>query len=728
MDTLRIIDPMDRSIERELKHEGRCIQLNGFGHSLQGRTFHRHFFSKLVDAIYRDLAKPIDKGVWRRHLKQMDIGEIADRLLVAGLTVGHERQKFGIVASWIGKCLGQSDKQVALRVGTWGVNMLLELPIFSLEGSDQILTLHWSNDLHQLVAETLARRIGRNHLLLPMLTPPIPWSQTDKGIVPPDEWSHVLLVDRGPVIDAELRDAIAAGRMDGVLKAVNFLQSVPLAINTTNLDLLLDPNCPARPPLPAGPEPPTCEWNKRSAYIESVTRVGQWETDMTTARLMAAAGRFWEPKYLDFRGRVYDFSHFNYLREDPLRSTVLIADGERIGHDGLLWLKAAVAGEGDGVTWGAHKKPSKLNFAERIDWVDSNREPLRAIAEAALRGEMPRPDLLPPDDDHPWGFIAACVELYRAGDNPDFVTHLPISFDGCCSGMQHLCAVMRDEVGGRYVNLVPGSNEDFYEAVAMKVHESPLVLGDFYERITGLYEICAILMDGERDRKLVKAPVMTWNYGATLYRMAQQVAEVLRKRGLPTKGAWALARAIDSAIKELAPRAVEARVFLEQLVDICTAHGMALQWPTLLGMPIINHYYEPEYKNFNFPLAGGRRRVKWVIGDTDEVKATKARNSVTANFVHSLDATHLHMIALGAKAEGINMLCIHDSFACLPSRAGRFNEIIREQFVRLHSHDPLLHVLEETRRRLPPDVALPSPPLKGTLNVSQVLHSYEAFA
>jgi DNA-dependent RNA polymerase len=86
---------------------------------------------------------------------------------------------------------------------------------------------------------------------------------------------------------------------------------------------------------------------------------------------------------------------------------------------------------------------------------------------------MPRADLLPPDDDQPWAFIAACVELYKADNNPNFISHLPISSDACCSGMQHLSAMMRDEVGGRYVNLIPGANEDLYEAIAMKVYESP---------------------------------------------------------------------------------------------------------------------------------------------------------------------------------------------------------------------------------------------------------------
>jgi DNA-directed RNA polymerase len=245
-------------------------------------------------------------------------------------------------------------------------------------------------------------------------------------------------------------------------------------------------------------------------------------------------------------------------------------------------------------------------------------------------------------------------------------------------------------------------------------------------------------MDGEHDRKLVKTPAMTWGYRATIYRMTEQVREVLEKRGLDTWGARALAVAINAAVGKLVPLAVVAREkFLEPLVDICTAHGMALQWTTFDGIPVINQYFKPNTKNYNYPLNGGRVRIKWARGDLDDLRERKARNAVTANFVHSLDATHLRMIALAAKAEGIGMLCIHDSFAFLPSRARRGGQIVREQFVRLHEHDPLRQVLEETERRLtladkarwkPLGFALPPLPPRGTLDISQVLNSEKAFA
>ena len=206
-------DEQNKSIEREFKQEDRCIRSFGFGHSVQGRTLHQHLLHSLCAAIDDDRKrwinrdKPIDKKIWR-HISRRDTRDIADRLLVAGLTVAHERQIYGIAATWIGKCLGQRDREIALRVGSWGINMLCTLQIFAVEkeqrenpGPDNIFVMHWDESMRDLVAEALARRIGRNHLLQPMLTPPLPWKQVDQGIVPPDDWASVLLVDHGQAVE-----------------------------------------------------------------------------------------------------------------------------------------------------------------------------------------------------------------------------------------------------------------------------------------------------------------------------------------------------------------------------------------------------------------------------------------------------------------------------------------------------------------------------------------------
>ncbi|MDO3385991.1 hypothetical protein QWI17_09095, partial [Gilvimarinus sp. SDUM040013] len=75
--------------------------------------------------------------------------------------------------------------------------------------------------------------------------------------------------------------------------------------------------------------------------------------------------------------------------------------------------------------------------------------------------------------DKPWQFLAFCLEWKGYCEHGDrFVSKLPIAMDGSCSGIQHFSAMLRDEVGGAAVNLVPSDlPADVYGLVAKKVIE-----------------------------------------------------------------------------------------------------------------------------------------------------------------------------------------------------------------------------------------------------------------
>jgi DNA-directed RNA polymerase len=62
---------------------------------------------------------------------------------------------------------------------------------------------------------------------------------------------------------------------------------------------------------------------------------------------------------------------------------------------------------------------------------------------------------------------------------------------------------------------------------------------------------------------------------------------------------------------------------------------------------------------------------------------------------------------------------IHDSFGCLPGDMDDLFRIVREEFVRLYSHDVLGHILADIGMEVDFD--------KGTLNIKDVLKSDYAF-
>ena len=123
------------------------------------------------------------------------------------------------------------------------------------------------------------------------------------------------------------------------------------------------------------------------------------------------------------------------------RGLFLFANGAPIGEEGLRWLKAHVAGQADGNTWSTNPKPSKLDFDRRIAWTDANIARLTDIGRALLDDAPLARDDLPGDDESPYQFAAACVELVQALDaGPDYITRLPLQHEFG----RELCVLVRD--------------------------------------------------------------------------------------------------------------------------------------------------------------------------------------------------------------------------------------------------------------------------------------------
>lgn len=693
-------DDFDRSLERLARSEDQRAKLAGFGTTKQGRALARRYYKQFAERISDERASGRGKAVWKA-LRGIENGDLALRLLIAGVSVCYaadlgvdsEGQKnFRHIALWIGHNLGQKG-ELAFKVGAWGVNMLLSLPIFTLIDGD-VLDIPLTESLDAFLDDVIERGAKSNPLLSPLLTAPTPWTQVRKGGLPPDHWANVPLIrEHHPSIEEAARKAIGTGKMQPLLDAVNALQHVAFTINEPVLD-----------------------------YIKRASDIAP--TDVVVAEMLAAHGRFYVPLNIDFRGRVYAIPHFNFQREDCVRALFLFADGEPIGEEGLKWLKAHVAGCADGTSWSHVKKPSDLNLANRVEWTETNLPLLSTIGEAVLRGGDGINWALP---KKPYQFLAACVELVQALDKgPDFITRLPLTFDASCSGLQHLCAMTRADEG-RYVNLVPDDDgDDFYRRVAFAVSKNPEA---------------AKYMDGVFDRAIVKQPAMSYFYGSRKggftknqsgrfrpYGMTKQVADVLDERGIKNPAAANLiAHEINRCIEGMVPKAKDVRDFLEGLAEICAEKGLPVRWTTPLGLPVINRYHEPKTKIISVSLKGRRRRVKFAVGDTPGIAKKKAINAVTANFVHSTDATLLQFVALATEREGINLVTVHDCFGATAPTAARLNEIIREEFVRLHKRHNLLIGVRETARRDLRIKKLPPVPAIGSAEIEDILKSFHAF-
>jgi DNA-directed RNA polymerase len=508
--------------------------------------------------------------------------------------------------------------------------------------------------------------------------------------------------------------------MQPLLDAVNALQAVPFKINVPVLDFVRRDGAPPEPEPPAelidmggplwiDPLSPGKRWFARKQYSQSMATFTAWNVAMATAEALSGCDRFYVPLTIDFRGRLNPLCHFAFGREDFIRALFLFADGEPIGEGGLLHLKAYVAARADGNSWSRVKKPSELNPAARVQWTDENLELLRKIGRAVLCGDEPSTVAWALPKDDPYQFVAACAELEQALDlGPSFVTRLPLTFDGSCNGLQHMCKMTRAPEG-RFVNLTEADDaDDFYKRVAFKVFEAlqlnlmtdmggPLWVDGMPPRDA---EAALKLLNGPFDRAIVKRPASTYFYGARAggfdkkgkpHGMVEQVIEVLKEERKSTTGAMLLAHTIYRAVEGTVPTAKAMRDYLEAVAKLYGKKNKPVRWSTPLGLEVLNAYCRPlPPKKVRVTLNGRRRRMDLIVGDSPDLNRRQAVTRVTANFIHSCDAAHLQLVALAAAKEGIQMVSVHDCFGCLAPRAARFKAIIGERFDWLHEQRNML--------------------------------------
>jgi DNA-directed RNA polymerase, mitochondrial len=627
------------------------------------------------------------------------------------------------------------DWSPKLRVlaGNWGIDQLLRfLPdVFKVEKQiprgkvkrerrpEKVLKL--TPAARTYAQDSVAELISRNPVWLPMAEEPVKWMAWNKGVTSDKRLAGAtnLVGYRHEATISAVRHSIRDGTMQPTLDAVNALQAVPFTINKRVLAVISA--CAAQKIAVKG----VPNDDSRGHVM--------FELTVQTAKAMAGHERFWTPMNLDWRGRVYGLSSFNFQREDRARALFLFADGEPIGEDGLYWLKVHCANCGD--FSGVSKKP----FKERVRWAEENLDLITATAETPLR------DLRWVEAEKPFLFLAACTELKDAlVSGPSCITRLPVSFDGSCSGLQHMCAMVRSPEGA-LVNLTPNEQmQDVYQAVANRVR------GRIEQDLTDKKKkhLARRCLDWiwepskpDRPRKTVKRNVMTYFYGSDVPGMTnQQLDGTMQELIEPLSGlegiktAEYVARHVKSTIKEVIEQPTEVMEFLRKLARALGHENLPLRWTTPCGFPWFNLYLEPETEQVRLFLhsLGIGFRIKSVTGEyAPNILISKAVNGASPN--HACDAAHLLRTVNAAVSEGITSIAtVHDSFGCLPSRASRFRKIIREEFVRMYQeHDVLQEIFDQAQADLsePDTKRMPKgPPEWGPLDIRQVLKAEYAFA
>lgn len=619
-------------------------------------------------------------------------------------------------------------------------------------------------------------------------------------IVPPKEWTKMVgggywAKGRKPIPLIRVRSKRALQRyndvhMPEVYKAVNIAQASAWKINKKVLEVAkavmgwkhvpIDKFPTAdREELPAQPDGinENAEilkaWKKEAAGVyrrdrARVSRRLSYEFAIEQAEKFADYEAIYFPYNLDWRGRVYAVPSFNPQGNDMTKGMLMASIAEPVGKDGIEWLKihgANCAGV------------DKVDFDERKAWVDANEEMILEIA----RDPLGQPEWTKMDS--PFCFLAFCFEwagVKEHGEN--WKSALPIAFDGSCSGIQHFSAMLRDERGGRAVNLLPSDKvQDIYRLVADEVIEkvkkdltegtedsTELVTnektGEITERrVYGTRTLAQGWMGYGITRKVTKRSVMTLAYGSKAFGFTDQVRDDIIQPAIDSgdgaqwfpnaqQCARYMANLIWDSVSIVVVAAVEAMNWLQKAAKLLAAEVtatkktkknpepeivkpcMPVYWVTPDGFPVWQEYMKPIQRRVATMFLGTIRLRSTVnVRDSDVIDGAKQESGISPNFVHSQDGSHLRKTVVKASgAYGVEFFAlIHDSFGTIPAKAGAMFKAVRETMVETYTEND---VLEDFREQFMEQLhesqldKMPPIPTKGTLDITKILESQFAFA
>ena len=576
-----------------------------------------------------------------------------------------------------------------------------------------------------------------------MLVPPLPWTDYyNGGYLLPD------LRRRFPAMSFHLpstRKSTRAARRQSideapqVLQVMNYLQSHAFELHQPTRDLLIrlwetgrgGMGLPSRLPAPKPEFPHPEGWDKADASSGELEEFSNWKRHMSLWHTQEMYRRGVEvdaaemvkqhrelgdapvyyPMMIDFRNRMYYHGNPNPQGSDPGKACVHFREKKPLGQRGLFWLKVSIAN-----SFGQ----DKTRMRERVKWVDDNWNTLQEAVRATRSGGLA--PLWGSTADTPFAAYSACTELlaaYESGTPEQYCTGIPVHMDATCSGLQHFSAMLRDPVGGHYTNLVDtgaDTKADIYARVLELVRQrlerdaSPLHPQNIEARAwLGL----------ELKRDLTKRPTMTYVYGVTHRGVSDHCQEYLEGLGVnldPKLGrsmAYYMADVLFDSLAGAVPAAAKCMQWLRELAKACPK-DTPICWKNPLGLTVVQDYLQHTEKRVHLRSAG----IDYVIvrEQTEKTKVKRMTNGICPNFIHSMDASHLGLVALQMQNLGLSTVAVHDSIGTHPSDVDTLHSVIRSTFVDMYKQDHLGNLLQDVGITM--DL-----PEKGNLDLTKVLTS-----
>lgn len=616
------------------------------------------------------------------------------------------------------------------------------------DGPRTIDCLAFTSEMIEVLADRMDKAANLFTVYYPMVVPPKDWS--NEALIGGAYYTENVQPYRF-VKDARVKylSELENRDMQDILDPINKMQRTAWRVNPVMVEVLsevfsrsisikglptADPKELPKPPMGVDENEDIMKEYKKECYEVHDTNRRMISKRIAVLRTISMANKFSKyeeiffPHDADSRGRSYPKVPFlNPQGTDYVKALLEFSEGKAIEtpeHEGYLAVAVANA-------WGQDKLP----LMERAAWVEDNEEMLQDIAHDPLN------DLRWTEADEP--FMALRGALEWAGlcaYGPGYVSHMPVHFDATCSGLQHFSALLRDEVGGFHVNLTGHEDrQDIYMAVAKKAEES-------LKLEANACDIARVALEIGVTRGLCKRPVMIVPYAGTFSACMDYVYDYYKEQAaegvempvemdvIRSKVSPLVAKHVWQAISSTVIAARSAMDWITATARVASKDSTApIQWTTPDGFVVQQAKYEEKNVSVETYLDGGKRIQSRIVERTNKLDPRKMAQSLSPNYIHSMDACHMRMAIRRAEGMGMSFAMIHDSFGVHAADMPVFaEECIKPAFVEMYEDG---ETLERFRRELMLNISKEDEekkvkplPEAGELDIYEVLESQFFFS
>lgn len=536
-------------------------------------------------------------------------------------------------------------------------------------------------------------------------------------------------------------------KMQHTLQAVNTIQKTEWEINTQVLDVMLYAfenklnwgDLPSPQEVLAVPYP-FPELERKDMTEEQLATVKSWASHKANLhdehhaeisrylafnRTLNEAKRFthYERIYfayqVDFRGRIYPIAaNLHPQGASFVKALLRFHTGKPISNK---FAEQYLALQGAN-TYGQ----DKIRLEDKLKWIVEHEEQIADSAMDPIHTEFWKLA------DEPWSFLAFCFEWNAFRANPKgFLSKLPIALDGSCNGLQHLSAMLQDEVGGREVNLTANeSKRDIYSSVKEITVESIKAIDS---------EVARQILKFGIERTTCKRPVMIMPYAGTASSCREYVLQDFQERGsrgffgpLEKEAVSLVSAIVWQSIGGVVIKGREIMSWFKKSARLASkmSNDCEIQWSTPNGFQVIQRRVKMKETLYQTGM-GDKINVRLSLRlheETDQPDHGGHATAVSPNFIHSLDACALQETVLMANENGIQSFAmIHDSYGTHAADTYMLAHYLRRVFVDMYQkHD----VLDEWIKEQPVAAVEKFDPLpaKGNLDLEEIMNSEHFFA